>query len=50
MVVGGRLETGSDGTVGKSGAEPRCGGVCIRCVWLRRFAGAPKKAEEGVVT
>lgn len=27
MVVGGRLETGSDGTVGKSGAEPRCGGV-----------------------
>lgn len=34
VAVGGRLgETGSDGTVGKSGAEPRSGGVCV-CVSL----------------
>jgi hypothetical protein len=31
VAFGGRLETGSDGAVGKSGAEPQGGGVCL-CV------------------
>ena len=60
VAVGGRLgEAGSDGTVGKSGAELRGCGVCVGvgvfgvcgCVfglcWLRRSARAPRVGGRG---
>lgn len=54
VALGARLgETGSDGTVGKSGAEPQGGGLCM-CVcmclaacWLSRVAGIPTKGGGG---